>query len=238
MARIANRTTSKTTGDHPGAHAGRGAGSALTRSFAADAGSVTASQLGRDILVEVLFAAARVLTESCASIRPVESANPARVPSAADVASAAPQGGTKTSRAVDEQAEVIPPAVGLAHPAAGPLTLVRNGKGESSGSECSPKAALGVHLYRLRRTSCRWPLGPFLAHTERFCGAPSVPGCPYCPEHRERAFARPGIRRAHNGPGTHESMAERSPDPTLLSRSTAKRTPPAAVAVRVQPDQY
>jgi hypothetical protein len=234
MARVANWTTSK-TGDHPGAHAGRGAGSALTHSFAAHAGSVTASQLGRDILVEVLFAAARVLTESCASIRPVDSANPARVPSAGDVASAAPQVGTKTSRTVDEQAEVISPAGGLAHPAAGPLPLVRNGKG---GSEYRPKAALGVHLYRLRRTSCRWPLGPFLAHTERFCGAPSVPGCPYCPEHRERAFVRPGIRRAHNGPGTHEPMAERSPDPTLLSRSTAKRTRPAAVVVRAQPDQY
>ena len=45
-------------------------------------------------------------------------------------------------------------------------------------------------LIDLRPGSCRWPLGRLLDRVEFFCGAPAIPGCPYCIEHRQRAFTR------------------------------------------------
>jgi hypothetical protein len=51
-------------------------------------------------------------------------------------------------------------------------------------------APRGVWLSDLRSTSCRWPLGGPWDHVEFFCGEPTLPGCSWCKEHRERAFAR------------------------------------------------
>jgi hypothetical protein len=45
-------------------------------------------------------------------------------------------------------------------------------------------------LINLKPGSCRWPLGGPLDRVEFFCGKPAIPGCPYCAEHRQRAFAR------------------------------------------------
>lgn len=59
------------------------------------------------------------------------------------------------------------------------------------------EAPQGFRLWDLRTRSCRWPLGGTHEHAEFFCGATTVPGCPYCQEHSKRAFARaaaPGSR--------------------------------------------
>ena len=52
------------------------------------------------------------------------------------------------------------------------------------------ETARGVQLWDLRMASCRWPLGGTWEPVEFFCGAPAVPGCSWCAEHRQRAFAR------------------------------------------------
>ena len=48
----------------------------------------------------------------------------------------------------------------------------------------------GIRLWDLRSSTCHWPLGGLLDHVEFFCGQPTEPGCPYCREHRKRAFVR------------------------------------------------
>ena len=45
-------------------------------------------------------------------------------------------------------------------------------------------------LINLKPGSCRWPLGRLLDRVEFFCGEPAITGCPYCLEHRQRAFTR------------------------------------------------
>jgi hypothetical protein len=47
-----------------------------------------------------------------------------------------------------------------------------------------------ITLINLKPESCRWPLGRLLDRVEFFCGEPAIKGCPYCVEHRQRAFAR------------------------------------------------
>ena len=47
-----------------------------------------------------------------------------------------------------------------------------------------------ITLLNLKPGSCRWPLGSLLDRVEFFCGEPAIAGCPYCPEHRQRAFTR------------------------------------------------
>jgi len=54
----------------------------------------------------------------------------------------------------------------------------------------SETATRGVTLCELRRTSCRWPLGGMLEHVEFYCGEHTSAGCPYCSEHRKRAFVQ------------------------------------------------
>jgi hypothetical protein len=51
-------------------------------------------------------------------------------------------------------------------------------------------------LINLKPGSCRWPLGRLLDRVEFFCGEPAITGCPYCIEHRQRAFAR-GMNSSH-----------------------------------------
>lgn len=54
-----------------------------------------------------------------------------------------------------------------------------------------PKQLGKMSLLDLGATDCRWPEGndaPFL-----FCGAPILPGCPYCLPHAQRAF--PAVAR-------------------------------------------
>jgi GcrA cell cycle regulator len=115
---------------------------------------------------------------------------------------------TLTSGDGDAGINLISAAAGFPEPAAPSLMvppIVQRGPVRRQGRKPTGLAKVGVtqegvHLYDLRGTSCRWPLGTFLAHTEHFCGAPSVPGCPYCPEHSARAFARVGLRRAISKP--------------------------------------
>jgi hypothetical protein len=45
-------------------------------------------------------------------------------------------------------------------------------------------------LINLKPGSCRWPLGRLLDRVEFFCGEPAITGCPYCLEHRQRAFTQ------------------------------------------------
>lgn len=71
----------------------------------------------------------------------------------------------------------------------------------------------GVRLWDLRPSNCHWPLGGLFEHVEFFCGEPTEPGCPYCEDHRKRAFVRapaatrrdaprPEIRPNHKPPVT------------------------------------
>ncbi len=53
------------------------------------------------------------------------------------------------------------------------------------------RGSKGARLWELRTNDCHWPLGKLSEAVEYFCGAPTKPGCPYCPEHRKRAFVRP-----------------------------------------------
>jgi GcrA cell cycle regulator len=227
MARLPNRTTSKNISNHLKA-AAKQTGPAKNDGLTANVGFDTRSQLGRDILVDVLAAAARILRNNRERLQKVQPADPARAAARRDVASTQSQVRTEaTPRAEDSGVELISSSVGFAQPAAGALTLAplaqRGGergqarKPNDIASSGKPKE--GVHLYDLRRTSCRWPLGTFLAATELFCGAASTPGCPYCTEHRELAFARVGVRRA-------EKIAA-SPHGRLQRRSSSEHAAPS-----------
>ena len=53
-----------------------------------------------------------------------------------------------------------------------------------------------ITLINPKPGSCRWLLGRLLDRAEFFCGEPAITGCPYCLEHRQRAFAR-GMQPKH-----------------------------------------
>jgi hypothetical protein len=156
-------------------------------------------QLGRTILVEILSAAAQVLRTEGRLVRQVRSSDPVETRSA-HVSSAERPSRVEARNGAAEGGEGR-----ILQPAACPMKLVggaaEGGQAKMGRIIRGQEALGGVHLYNLRPTSCRWPLGPLLAHTERFCGEPCVPGCPYCPEHRERAFSRPG-KQAFESSGT------------------------------------
>src|SRR5215211_380905 len=217
MARLQNPITPKTIARHLKAPAGQ-TGSAKRNGLAANVGGFSRHHLGRDILVEVLTAAARVLRdnrERLQQVRPSDrpgDARPRSVASAgAQVSTEAKLGAAGTeakSGAAGGGVKLASVAVSFAQPVAGSLTLAplvqrgaSIGQARQQNGLSTGKAQEGVHLYDLRRTSCRWPLGTFLASTQLFCGAPSIPGCPYCTEHRERAFNRFGIARAKRAAG-------------------------------------
>ena len=66
------------------------------------------------------------------------------------------------------------------------------------GYATETEKAPGVRIEELRLRSCRWPLGGRWEHVEFYCGELTVPGCPYCKEHRQQAFVRaerPGVKR-------------------------------------------
>ena len=69
----------------------------------------------------------------------------------------------------------------------------------------------GVRLWDLRSSSCHWPLGGLLEHVEFFCGEPAVPGCPYCREHRKRAFVRTHVVERRDRSSAATRPKERSP---------------------------
>ena len=168
-------------------------------------GLLRESQLGRAILAELLAAVAKVLSAHRGRTMQVRSADPAEASRSAAARSAEFRSGVEATWVPEggEDSFIQP----VAHP-----IMLEGGDAEGGlvttgdRSRHNQNALGGVHLYNLRRTSCRWPLGPLLAHTDRFCGAPCAPGCPYCPEHRERAFSRPGKRAQSRG--THESLVE------------------------------
>ena len=60
--------------------------------------------------------------------------------------------------------------------------------------------ANGLRLWELRPNGCRWPLGGTWEHAEFFCGAPRLPGCSYCKEHRKLAFSRAVLAPASKKP--------------------------------------
>jgi GcrA cell cycle regulator len=51
-------------------------------------------------------------------------------------------------------------------------------------------------LANLEQSDCRWPIGDPKAPDFHFCGAPKLPGRPYCQTHWQMAFqpARPRER--------------------------------------------
>lgn len=46
----------------------------------------------------------------------------------------------------------------------------------------------GVKMTELRDRMCRWPFGDPKMADFHFCGCPSVPGMPYCPDHARAAY--------------------------------------------------
>jgi hypothetical protein len=70
---------------------------------------------------------------------------------------------------------------------------------------------IGIRLFDLRVSSCRWPLGDRGDQTEYFCGKPAVPGCSWCPAHRKQAFSRSsgvgGHAKTPSAPGGPETSA-------------------------------
>ena len=235
MARLQNPTTPKTIARHLKAPAGQ-TGSAKRDGLAANVGVLSRHHLGRDILVEVLTAAARVLRdnrERLQQVRPSDRPGDARP---RNVASAGAQVSTEAkSGAAGGGVKLASVAVSFAQPVAASLTLAplvqrggSIGQARQQNGLSTGKAQEGVHLYDLRRTSCRWPLGTFLASTQLFCGAPSIPGCPYCTEHRERAFNRFGIARANKRAAGGAAVRASQPAMTPYRRQRVSAAAPPA----------
>ena len=53
-----------------------------------------------------------------------------------------------------------------------------------------PKPAVIIGLESLRPGMCSWPEGEPGTEEFNFCGAPIVPGKPYCEEHCRRAYVK------------------------------------------------
>ena len=93
-----------------------------TESWAASVGTLISSQLGRDILADVLTAAARVLRENREVAYEAQQAGRAMIDRGADVASTTAQVGTEVAAgAVNAGAQVTSAAVDVAQAAAGSL---------------------------------------------------------------------------------------------------------------------
>ena len=216
MARFLKQTKSDSTGDHRRDHTRERVGSTDRDSFSGLIGSPKDAQLGRNILVELLVAAAEVLRGARQGVQRVQLADPAGITRGAEDVSAPTHAETsERSRDRDEDVDRNSSAPDSPQPRAASLNRPRfRGRGPVGVQARRPneiawmgKAEGGVPIYKLRRTSCRWPLGPLLAHTDRFCGAATIPGCPYCAEHRERAFARRGVQRAKDrAAGTYNPL--------------------------------
>ena len=94
-------------------------------SWAASVGSLVTSQLGREILADVLNAAADVLRQNRAMSQQAQVAGRAVVDRGTDLASTAAQVGTEAaSGAVDTGAQITAAAVDIAQTAAGALATV------------------------------------------------------------------------------------------------------------------
>ncbi len=60
------------------------------------------------------------------------------------------------------------------------------------------KKSKGVTILDLTERMCKWPIGDPKHADFRFCGKPSVPGMPYCPEHCAMAYQTPGKKKGED----------------------------------------
>ncbi|MFP6743687.1 MAG: GcrA family cell cycle regulator [Alphaproteobacteria bacterium] len=70
-------------------------------------------------------------------------------------------------------------------------------------AECRAQAVVDLHA-----PPCQWPFGDPGEEDFHFCGAPSLTGRPYCPEHCDRAYVREERRdRRSVRPGNQAEQA-------------------------------
>lgn len=66
---------------------------------------------------------------------------------------------------------------------------------EGRNARTAPAARLVATRGAARTVACCWPIGEPATRGFHFCGAPALPGKPYCPEHAALAYVRVRERR-------------------------------------------
>lgn len=97
-----------------------------------------------------------------------------------------PQGAANANIAADQDLQANSSKLHAKKSSAVPLPANKNLKTASGVAKSSSKG--GVSLHDLKDRMCRWPHGDPQESDFHFCGAPSVPGMPYCEEHAKIAY--------------------------------------------------